>query len=92
MELQLTAIVALTCLVNLKLNIINKKEGRREIMKSRFHSGSASWPAIAFILSILLIIGGAFALHYTKGKSITVQDISSASKLSGLNFTHQEKR
>ena len=61
-------------------------------MKSRFHSGSASWPAIAFILSILLIIGGAFALHYTKGKSITVQDISSASKLSGLNFTHQEKK
>jgi len=61
-------------------------------MKSSFHSGSVSWPVIAVILSVILVIGGAFALHYTKGKAITIQDISSASKISGLNFTHQEKQ
>jgi len=61
-------------------------------MKSGFHSGSVSWPVIAVILSVILVIGGAFALHYTKGRTITVQDISSASKISGLNFTYQEKK
>ncbi len=61
-------------------------------MKSGFHSGSVSWPVIAVILSVILVIGGAFALHYTRGKAITIQDISSASKISGLNFTYQEKQ
>lgn len=61
-------------------------------MKSRFNSGSVSWPLMAVILSVILVIGGAFALHYTKGQAITIQDISSASKISGLNFTYQEKK
>ncbi|HUM34298.1 MAG TPA: amidase [Candidatus Saccharicenans sp.] len=47
---------------------------------------------MAVILSVILVIGGAFALHYTKGRAITIQDISSASKISGLNFTYQEKK
>ncbi|HPU94088.1 MAG TPA: amidase [Candidatus Saccharicenans sp.] len=61
-------------------------------MKSGFNSGSVSWPLMAVILSVILVIGGAFALHYTKGQAITIQDISSASKISGLNFTYQEKK
>ncbi len=39
-----------------------------------------------------LVIGGAFALYLFKGKKIYSEDISSAQKIAGLNFTHKERK
>ncbi|MDD8020059.1 MAG: amidase [Acidobacteriota bacterium] len=61
-------------------------------MKYSFKPGSVSWPVVGLILSLILIIGGAFSLYYIKGRTITIQDISSASKIAGLNFSYQEKK
>ncbi|MGB9893476.1 MAG: amidase [Candidatus Saccharicenans sp.] len=47
---------------------------------------------LGLLLSVLLVIGGALTLYYTKGRTITIQDISSASKIAGLDFTLKEKK
>jgi len=45
------------------------------------------------ILLAFLILGGAFILYYFKGaKRITTQDIVSAEKIAGLDFTSKERR
>lgn len=48
----------------------------------------------AFLISglILLIFGGAFALHFFKGKKINVRDMAAAEKIIGLNFTQKERK
>jgi len=61
-------------------------------MKIAYNSGSATWPVIGLILSIILVVGGAFTLYHTKGQTITVQDISSASKIAGLDLTLKEQK
>jgi hypothetical protein len=50
-------------------------------MKSAYNSGSAAWPVVGLILSVILVFGGAFTLYYTKGQSITVQDFLRLRKL-----------
>lgn len=54
--------------------------------------GTVNLTMVGLILCILLIVGGALTLYYTKGKNITLQDISSAEKIAGLNFTQKEKK
>ena len=59
----------------------------------RKNSGSSS--VLNFILLasfFLLIIGGAFALYYFKGKKITTKDIAATEKLVGLDFTVKERK
>jgi Asp-tRNA(Asn)/Glu-tRNA(Gln) amidotransferase A subunit family amidase len=40
----------------------------------------------------ILVIGGAFALYLVKGKKINTEDIAAAEKISGLRFTHKERK
>ncbi len=51
---------------------------------------------IGFVLAlaglIILIVGGALALYFTKGKTITTQDIASAEKIVNLHFTQKERK
>jgi Asp-tRNA(Asn)/Glu-tRNA(Gln) amidotransferase A subunit family amidase len=61
-------------------------------MRRYFRQGSVNLTFIGLFLCGLLIVGGALALYYTKGKSITAQDITSAEKIAGLNFTLKEKK
>jgi len=42
--------------------------------------------------SFILVVGGALALYFTKGKAITTQDIASAEKIINLHFTLKERR
>jgi len=41
---------------------------------------------------IVLIVGGALALYFFKGKKITTQDIASAEKIVALHFTAKERK
>jgi Asp-tRNA(Asn)/Glu-tRNA(Gln) amidotransferase A subunit family amidase len=50
------------------------------------------WPLIISFLTVLLIIGGAFALYLTKGKKVQVQDISRLEKIIDLHFTAKERK
>lgn len=59
------------------------------IFKSK--KGTINLTVVILSLGVLLVIGGALTLYYLKGKTITTQDISSAEKLVGLNFTAKEK-
>jgi len=61
-------------------------------MRHYFRQGSVNLTFIGLFFCGLLIVGGALALYYTKGKSITAQDITSAEKIAGLNFTLKEKK
>lgn len=61
-------------------------------MTNQKNSGKVSLAALGLLLSLVLILGGAFALYYFKGRTITLQDISAAGKISGLEFNQQEKR
>ncbi len=53
---------------------------------------STVWTCLFIFFLFLLIIGGAFALYYFKGRGITSKDISAAGKLYGLNFTSKERK
>jgi Asp-tRNA(Asn)/Glu-tRNA(Gln) amidotransferase A subunit family amidase len=53
--------------------------------------GSVNWTYLILLLSLILVIGGAFALYLTKGQKITVQDVASAEKIAGLKFTAKER-
>jgi Asp-tRNA(Asn)/Glu-tRNA(Gln) amidotransferase A subunit family amidase len=57
-------------------------------------TGSTSfWAFLTIFMVLLLIIGGAFALHYFKEvKTITTKDIRSAEKITGLRFSSEERR
>ncbi|MBC7349990.1 MAG: amidase [Candidatus Aminicenantes bacterium] len=48
--------------------------------------------ALGLILCLLLVIGGALALYHFKGRNLTVQDITAASKLYGLEFSLKEQK
>jgi len=39
-----------------------------------------------------LMVGGALALYFLKGKKITTQDIASAEKIASLHFTQKERK
>ncbi|MBM3284953.1 MAG: hypothetical protein FJY81_03700, partial [Candidatus Aminicenantes bacterium] len=41
---------------------------------------------------IALVVGGALALYFTKGKAITIQDIASGEKIINLPFTQKERK
>lgn len=43
-------------------------------------------------LCVFLIIGGAFALYYFKGKRITTKDIAASEKIIGLRLTSKERK
>ncbi|MGB8951989.1 MAG: amidase [Candidatus Aminicenantales bacterium] len=62
--------------------------------KSKIHTRkSPGLFIIAIGLTVLLLIGGAFALYLLKGaKKITTKDITDAEKIIGLHFTATEKR
>lgn len=61
-------------------------------MKLTRLSGKVNLPVLGLIFCLILVIGGALALYYTKGQKISVQDISSAEKIAGLNFTLKEQK
>ena len=61
-------------------------------MKIQRPSGQINLMALGLILCLLLVIGGALALYHFKGRTLTVQDIAAASKISGLKFTLKEKK
>ncbi|MDH7512920.1 MAG: amidase [Clostridiales bacterium] len=59
-------------------------------------SRNKGFSSIRFILTlagfITLVVGGALALYFTKGKTITTQDIASAEKIINLRFTQKERK
>ncbi|MDI6697643.1 MAG: amidase [Candidatus Saccharicenans sp.] len=61
-------------------------------MTNQTNSGQVNLAALGLLLSLVLVLGGALALYYFKGRTITLQDISAASKISGLEFNQKEKR
>ncbi len=61
-------------------------------MVNRTNSGKVNLAALGLLLSLVLILGGAFALYHFKGRTITTQDLSAAGKISGLEFNQKEKR
>ncbi len=50
------------------------------------------WPIVVVAASIALTVGGAFALYLIKGKNVELQDIASAEKIIGLDFTLKEEK
>ena len=61
-------------------------------MTNQTNSGQVNLAVLGLLLSLVLVLGGALALYYFKGRTITLQDISAASKISGLEFNQKEKR
>lgn len=61
-------------------------------MKKNLLPGKVNLAALGIILCLILVLGGAFALYHFKGRSITIQDVSAASKISGLKFDQKEKK
>jgi Asp-tRNA(Asn)/Glu-tRNA(Gln) amidotransferase A subunit family amidase len=59
--------------------------------KTMIKKGQASFWMILF-LCVFLVIGGAFALYYFKGKRITTVDIAANEKIIGLSFTPKERK
>jgi len=60
-------------------------------MDLKFKRGAINFMAVGLVLAVILVVGGALTLYYTKGRNITIQDISSAEKIAGLHFTTKEK-
>lgn len=51
--------------------------------------------AMAFIFAaflLVLVVGGAVALRYFKGRTITTQDVAAAEKIIGVRFSAKERR
>jgi len=59
-------------------------------LKNRPGAVNLIW--LGLVLCVFLVIGGAFLLYHTRGRHLTVQDIASASKISGLRFTLKERQ
>ncbi len=61
-----------------------------------FHSRNRGFSSLRFILAlagiIVLVVGGALAIYFIKGKTITTQDIASAEKIINLRFTQKERK
>lgn len=62
------------------------------VSKKKTYGFSTIWFCIFIASLFLLIIGGAFALYYFKGRGITTKDIAASQKLVGLNFTPKERK
>ncbi|MGB9835631.1 MAG: amidase [Candidatus Saccharicenans sp.] len=60
-------------------------------MSMKKRPGSVNWTYLVLVLSLIMVIGGAFSLYLTKGRKITVQDVASAEKIAGLKFTSRER-
>jgi Asp-tRNA(Asn)/Glu-tRNA(Gln) amidotransferase A subunit family amidase len=59
-------------------------------------SKERGFSSIGFILAVagivVLVVGGALALYFTKGKAITTKDIASSEKIINLHFTQKERK
>jgi Asp-tRNA(Asn)/Glu-tRNA(Gln) amidotransferase A subunit family amidase len=64
-------------------------KGMRGFSKSKGSSGLGLLLVLA--AAAMLVVGGAFALYFVKGKKINTEDIAAAEKISGLRFTHKER-
>ncbi len=53
---------------------------------------SRAWPLIIILAAVTLIIGGAFALYFLKGKKVQTKDIAVMEKIIDLPFTSQERK
>jgi len=62
----------------------------RGFSKSKGSSGLGLLLALG--AAAMLVIGGAFALYFVKGKKIDTEDIAAAEKINGLRFTHKERK
>jgi Asp-tRNA(Asn)/Glu-tRNA(Gln) amidotransferase A subunit family amidase len=67
---------------------------RRKEMRRFSKSKGSSGLGLLLVLgaAAMLVIGGAFALYFVKGKKINIEDIAAAEKISGLRFTHKERK
>jgi Asp-tRNA(Asn)/Glu-tRNA(Gln) amidotransferase A subunit family amidase len=67
---------------------------RRKEMSRRLKSKGSSGLGLLLVLAAaaVLVVGGAFALYFVKGKKIDTQDVASAEKINGLRFTHRERK
>jgi Asp-tRNA(Asn)/Glu-tRNA(Gln) amidotransferase A subunit family amidase len=61
-------------------------------MKSVRPSGKINLTVLSLIFCLILVIGGALALYYTRGQKISIQDVSSAQKIAGLKFSPKEQK
>jgi Asp-tRNA(Asn)/Glu-tRNA(Gln) amidotransferase A subunit family amidase len=63
-------------------------------MKNIHRTKGSSGLGLLLVLAgaAVLVIGGAFALYHIKGKKINTEDIASAQKIAGLQFTHKERK
>jgi Asp-tRNA(Asn)/Glu-tRNA(Gln) amidotransferase A subunit family amidase len=63
------------------------------MVKAKKSNGSSGLGVIlSLTAAAALIVGGALALYFIKGKQITTQDIASTEKIIGLHFTPKERR
>lgn len=61
---------------------MNKKKGK----------GAIFWPILLILAMIFLIIGGALALYFFKGRKVQLSDIKSAEKIIDLPFNSKERK
>jgi len=58
----------------------------------RKRRGSISLWILSLALVLLLVVGGAFALYFLKGKKISTKDVADAEKIIGLRFSSKERK
>jgi len=64
-----------------------------KISPKKSNGSGQFWAFFIIFTSLLIVIGGAFALYYFKGaKTITTKDIRSAEKIYGLRFSPTERK
>ena len=63
-------------------------------MTHKLRSKGSSGLGLLLVLAAaaVLVIGGAFALYFVKGKKINLEDEASAERIAGLHFTHKERK
>jgi Asp-tRNA(Asn)/Glu-tRNA(Gln) amidotransferase A subunit family amidase len=78
---------------NNKADVKAKNSGGKEMRRLLKSKGSSGLGLLLVLGAVaILVVGGAFALYLVKGKKINTEDIAAAEKISGLRFTHKERK